>query len=178
MHSREELAGAKAANEFMHDLLLQLREEKKAVPYALVEARNIVKRLYPEEQSLVWVTQDIPEEKVEKGDKLVLVAGFDKDPRAEGNEVWIDGVIVDDHWYASEIVFDKTWISKNRMIGWNDYSTLSSNEIWGIVPYGEHRTLVLSANRWGGVIEMHWNGQTKQISTYKNADNDILYLKI
>lgn len=171
-----ELECAKAPYEFLRDLLLQLREESKAVPYVIVEARNTVKRLYPQEEFLAWVIEDIPEERVEKGDKIALKAGFNKDPRAEGNEVWIDGIIVDNHWNAAEIIFDKTWINKNRMVGWNDYSEVSSNEIWGIVPEGKKRTLILSANRWGGIIEIRWNNQTTQVRTYKNVDNGILIL--
>ena len=170
----------KSAYDFMKDLIICLREEKAAVSYPIVDARYSVQKFYKgrDFEMLKWVISDIPTIKTSDGEQIIIKAGLKCNDKSEGNEIWIDGIIVDDCWYAASIVFDETWIKKNRMVGWNDYTEDIPNEVWGIVPYGNSRTLVVQSNRWGGKMEIHWSGKVETISTYKDEDNSVLFFPL
>ena len=80
-----------------------------------------------------------------------------------------------DCWNAAECLFDSTWLCKMRMIGWNSYTENLPDNVWGIIPKGEHITLVFEKNRWRGKLEVEYKNQIKEIDTFSPCDNDLMY---
>lgn len=68
-----------------------------------------------------------------------------KNHKAQGEEIWLVGALVDNNWYnANELIRGK-WLSRNNSIGWRNYDLLKpiSNSVDMLVPYSNKLVLVL-----------------------------------
>lgn len=168
-----------SVEEYLKKIICDMKELTNANNYALVQARHDTKMMYEEIPSeLTWIYRNIPEEKCIDGDRIIIESLGNSNKKASGNEIWIVGAFIDNIWYAAECIFDKTWIHKNRMIGWNEYTTNLPQNVWGCLPKYENCTLVFEKNKWRGKCKIEFNGIEKIVDTFGDCDNDILYVEL
>ena len=107
---------------------------------------------------------------------IKITALGEKNKDAQGNEIWIKGVIVDKKWYNAVDIFKNTnWIKKDdHILIWRDYdiSDEISDTITGEIPYGEKINIVFDSNIWRGKLKFNIeNKYEKIIDTYKNVED-------
>lgn len=168
-----------SVEEYLEKIMCDIKELPEANNYAIVQARHDIKMMYDNiPGQLKWIYNNIPTEKCVDGDRIIIESLGDSNEKADGNEIWIVGIFVDDIWYAAECIFDATWIRKNRMIGWNEYTAGLPDNVWGSVPKGMKRILVLEKNRWRGKCKIKFKQQEKIIDAFNNSDNNLLFIEI
>lgn len=162
--------------EYSNQIIIEMKDLPKVNNYAVVRARHETRLMYSQvPRELKWIYNEIPEDKCLNGDRIIIRAMNTANEMADGNEIWIVGALIDDVWYAAECLFDSTWLCKMRMIGWNSYTENLPDNVWGIIPKGEHITLVFEKNRWRGKLEVEYKNQIKEIDTFSPCDNDLMY---
>lgn len=166
--------------DYLSQVLIQMKELPKANNYVVVQARHDAKMMYEElPKELVWLYNDMPEEKCTNGKQIIVRTLNEANKQAEGNEIWIVGAFVDDVWYAAEVIFDNNWNKKMRMLGWNSYTMEGiPDNVWGILPKGEKVILVLEKNRWRGKCEITYLDESFIVDTYGDDDNALCFIEL
>lgn len=178
-NTRAERTIYKTPLEYSNKVMIEMKELEQANNYAIVEARHNARIMYKRiPKELQWIFNDMPKEKCEEGERIIVKALNSPNERAEGNEIWIVGALIDDVWYAAENLFDHTWIKRMRMLGWNGYTENLPDNVWGMVPKGKHITLVFEGNRWRGKCEIEYKGKKIEIDTFAESDNDLVYIEL
>ena len=168
-----------SVEEYLNEIICNIKELPNANNYAIVQARHDIKMMYEEIPSqLKWIYNNIPTEKCTDGDRIIIESLVEPNEDANGNEIWIIGAFIDDIWYAAECIFDKTWLNRNRMIGWNEYTAHLPNNVWGCMPRGTNYTLVFEKNKWRGKCKIKFHEKEKIIDTFENLDNDVLFITL
>lgn len=109
--------------------------------------------------------------KVYKEVEVTITALNEANELSMGKDISILKVLVDEKEYSANQIFE-TWNSNEYDESvWN--GDLNNDSITGIVPSGEKRIIVFSANPWKGKVKIEIDKMTKQIDLYSNNGDGI-----
>lgn len=166
---------------YTYKLIKKLKNDK--APFVdIVEARQEIKNYnnkIPKKYYWIFNTvfNKIP---LNEGMNIKIRALNMKNHKAQGEEIWLVGALVDNNWYnANELIRGK-WLSRNNSIGWRNYDLLKpiSNSVDMLVPYSNKLVLVFEKNKWRGVCEIEFNGKIIKKDCYSKKDDELMFVKI
>ena len=152
--------------------------------YALLAAIHTAHMIYGNKlpQELNWmenIYSGMPVYKAANGKVIKITAAGEHSSLAEGDEIWIVGLMIGGVWYDATDIFKPTWLKRMRMVGWRFWDNQSiSNEVSGKVPSSGDVILILEANRWRGKCKIQFDEKVWEIDTYTNCDDDIMYVSL
>lgn len=171
--------------EFSNQVIAHMKNQPLKANYVIVEARHLISIMYQEiPKELLWINHiynDVGKKgsHITNANSLTIRALQKSSSSAEGDEIWIVGLLADDVWYDAEDIFESKWLKRNRMLGWRSYDNSGiENEIIGYLPEGSNQRLVLEKNRWRGICMVSYHGQDFEVDTYDSCDDDILYITL
>lgn len=114
---------------------------------------------------------------VQDGTDLLIkvVATGEKNNQAEGNEIWIQSIKLNDSEYPVNIFFKKSsWIQQNGLLGWREYDQPKNltSIIQGSMPQGNALTILFTKNKWRGIAEVTVGNETRRIDCYSTQETD------
>ena len=109
-------------------------------------------------------------------DEIIITAKGEHDEAAEGEEIWLLGVSIDNVFYPAEDLFDTGWLLNNGAIGWKKYDRPIGMEnipqqIRGHIPSGNSRELIFEANRWRGLAQIEFLGESSEVNCFLSQDH-------
>ncbi len=157
--------------------------KSSAAPYAsIIDVRQDLNTKYKKiPKQLEWIVNYQKErDKVLDGDQIVIIANGDKHKKAQGNEIWIVGALVDNNWYNASEIFDNGWLDQGLCKVWRSYDLPKeiSNTITGKIPKGKDIYLIFERNKWRGNTTIKFKGKSKTVNLYTNKDDELLFAKI
>ena len=171
-------------SDFAEKLIVSMKNQPIKNNYCLVEARHTAAMIYKElPKELLWINHIYSGK--EQGISLkhtlpiFLTALGRQSEKAQGDEIWIIGLLVDHCYYDAEDIFESTWLKRNRMLGWRSYENeWKQKSITGYIPEGKEKNLLLEANRWRGICTIQFQGKEIEIDTFQEKEDGILYVPL
>lgn len=113
-------------------------------------------------------------------DQIIVKTNGENNTEAQGSEIWIVGVIIENKWYSAEKIFDHTWLKRGNMIGWNSYTKeCISNEVWGRLPAGGKTIqIVFQKNRWRGMCYIKYREKEMVADCYDDIEEGLQYVEV
>lgn len=108
------------------------------------------------------------------GDLIIITALDEQNELAEGNEVWINGFMIDGNWYSADTIFDEGWINDEGSLGWRSYEQPQGMqyELRGILPYGTERQIITRSNRWQGIFKIDLRDGNTIVDSYSDSESN------
>lgn len=172
----------KSPSDFAYKLIVSMKNQPIKNNYCLVEARHTAAMIYRElPQELFWINHIYNEKEqgilLKNTSPILLTALGKQSKQAEGDEIWIVGLLVDNCYYDAEDIFEPTWLKRNRMLGWRSYENkFKQKSIKGYIPEGKEKILILEANQWRGICMIQFHKKEIEIDTFKEKEDGILYV--
>ena len=166
---------------YTYKLIKKLKNDK--APFVdIVEARQEIKNYNNKiPKKYYWIFNTVFNKiSLNEGMNIKIRALNMKNHKAQGEEIWLVGALVDNNWYnANELIRGK-WLSRNNSIGWRNYDLLKpiSNSVDMLVPYSNKLVLVFEKNKWRGVCEIEFNGKIIKKDCYSKKDDELMFVKI
>lgn len=107
-----------------------------------------------------------------------------KNENAEGNEIWLLGCIVGEHFFtASQICSGEKLLNKGKLIGWRNYDLPEGNadeyqNISVSIPNANYTRLIFLKNKWQGKVLLSTETTQKEIDCYGKEDNGLNYVDV
>ena len=148
-----------------------------------VEARQELSSIYknkvPSKYSWIY-NYDIARKQIKKGDVIKLIALNKKNEQAQGYEVCIVGIMVDNAWFNANEIFDNVWLKYNNCLIWRNYDVPDNfaNEIKGFIPNGKKIKLVVEKNKWRGCFKILFDNKEIYVDAYSADDDEIKFITL
>ncbi len=115
----------------------------------------------------------IPLTKSELVSSLTIVSTSQKNPKSQGNEIWIQGLLYKDggRVEVSEFTLGKKWGIRDTIIVFTGADSTDALSWSG--QNNEDMKLVLLTHPWSGVAEINWNGTSQTIDLYSPENKNI-----
>ena len=179
-----EMEKYESPSDFSNKVMVSIKNQMMKNNYCLVEARHFANLIYEElPEELLWLNHIYSgweQGRFLKDTVPIVVTALGKQSeKAAGDEIWIVGLLVDQCYYDAEDIFEKTWLKKNRMLGWRSYENeLEQKIITGYIPKGKKTRLILERNRWRGICRIQFKGKEREIDTFGDCEDGIMYVSL
>ena len=108
---------------------------------------------------------------------IVITALNQKNEQAEGSEIWLKSVIVNQEDYPANEIFSDNWIWEDGYLKWRSYSQKEgmTAQIRASFDIDDEVQLVFDSNQWRGKVEIRDGWRTVELDCYKNGGNGSLF---
>ena len=129
---------------------------------------------------LLMFLWSIAEKKFIKGDLVQIEATGESNDEAEGTEIWLTQVIVNDMNYSPSMLYEGKWLSDGNKVGWKAFDPVvaSKNKENIVIPYGTNRKIVFESNKWRGICKVSYQDRVEELDTYSKDESGTIELSI
>lgn len=98
----------------------------------------------------------------------------EKNPAAEGTEIWLCEVVVNGVSHKPEEIFSPGWICERGFLIWRNYQRPEGmrDEIQAVFSGGEQVELVFQSNKWRGQVYLNTGKASQIIDCYSDTENE------